>query len=362
MMSEWSGSKEMNASKVFWKESFVTLDSDIQLLIHNLNYTGFRIALVVDEHNYLIGTVSDGDIRRGLISGLTLSSPIIGIINKTPITVSNFVASNQVLDMMNRNKLQQIPIVDNSNCVVGLHNWYEIKSDFNRDVQVVIMAGGKGTRLHPKTLDTPKSMLLVNGKPILRHIIEKAKTDGFSEFIIAVNYLSQAIEDYFGNGDSLGVRINYLREETELGTAGALSLITPVPLQPVIVTNGDLITSIDFGKFLDFHLSLNSSATMAVAEHQTQNPYGVVEIRELEIVDYCEKPTTRVFVNAGIYVFNGDLLGSLSPGTPMDMPEFLKQVKLQNKKIMAYPLHESWMDIGNQSDLVKANDMNQAED
>jgi dTDP-glucose pyrophosphorylase/predicted transcriptional regulator len=342
------------ASKI-WHDYLISPDSEIEEVIHNLNSTGLRLSLVVTPEKKLIGTVSDGDIRRGLISGLNLRNSIDEIINRNPITCPPDTGLPQILEIMSENKVQQIPILNEEGYVIGLHNWYDIKSEFSHDNAIIIMAGGKGTRLFPVTENCPKSMLLVDGKPILRHIIENARMAGFKNIVIAVHHLSEIIENYFGDGESLGVKIEYLKERSPLGTAGALSLLNPKPTKPIIVTNGDLITSIDFAKLLDFHLSLDASATMAVTEYKTQNPYGVVELEGLNIVNYREKPTTKVYVNAGVYVLDAKLLDLIGPEIPTDMPELFEKIKNQGTKVVAFPLHESWHDIGNRQDLSRIN-------
>ena len=216
------------------------------------------------------------------------------------------------------------------------------------------MAGGKGSRLHPQTENCPKPLLPIAGKPILEHIIERAKIEGFSHFILAIYHLGHMIEEYFGNGDALGVRIEYLREESPLGTAGALSLLNPLPESAFVVTNGDVITDIRYGELLDFHNQHGATATMAVRVHEWQNPFGVVETQGLEIVGYEEKPVSRSHINAGVYVIEPSVIGLLTKFISCDMPTLFERIRANEKKVVAYPIHENWLDIGRPDEFLKA--------
>jgi NDP-sugar pyrophosphorylase family protein len=223
---------------------------------------------------------------------------------------------------------------------------------------MVIMAGGKGSRLHPQTENRPKPMLLVAGLPILEHIIKRAKSQGFNHFIIAVNYLGQVIEDYFKDGQKFGVKIEYLHEDAPLGTAGALSLLSDKPEKAFIVTNGDVITDINYSDFLDYHTVQNAAATVAVHTHEFQIPYGVLKINDLEVESYEEKPIVSSLINAGVYALEPDVLDLIREIKFRDMPEILEISRNLRKKVIVYPLHESWIDIGRPIDLENANKNN----
>jgi NDP-sugar pyrophosphorylase family protein len=220
---------------------------------------------------------------------------------------------------------------------------------------MVIMAGGKGTRLHPQTENCPKPLLPIAGKPILEHIIDRAKVQGFSHFILAIHYLGHMIEEYFGNGDAFGVKIGYLREESPLGTAGALSLLDPLPNVPFVVTNGDVLTDIHYGELLDFHVQHNARATMAVRVHEWQNPFGVVETRGVDIIGYEEKPLFHTHINAGVYVLEPSAISFISKSVPCDMPTLFDRIKEKDMRTIAYPIHERWLDVGRPDDLMTAN-------
>jgi dTDP-glucose pyrophosphorylase len=344
----------MSESSAVWARTILQIDSCIKQAIELLNETSLKIVLVVDEFDVFIGTITDGDIRRGLLNGLELTSSIDLIINKEALVVPIELGHREVIELMLASKIQQIPIVDEESHVIGLHLWDQIDVFSERNTTMVIMAGGKGTRLQPQTETCPKPLLPIAGKPILEHIIERAKSDGFSRFILSVHYLGHMIEEYFGNGEAFGVKVEYLREESPLGTAGALSLLHPLPSSPILVTNGDVLTDINYGELLDFHNQHSPAATMAVRVHEWQNPFGVVDTQGIEIIGYEEKPISRVHINAGIYVIEPEAMSLLKKGEPCDMPTLFERLRLQGEHVVAYPIHEPWLDIGRPVDLDEA--------
>ena len=336
-----------------WRKSIVPIGGTIEEVVNLLNEIGLKLVLITDESNMLIGTISDGDIRRGLLKGLDLNSPVTGIIRSNQIVVSPEINREIVLQIMTSNKIQQIPIVNDKNQVIGLHLWDEMNTPVIYSNIMVIMAGGNGTRLHPQTLNCPKPLLPIAGKPILEHIIERAKSQGFTNFVLAINYLGHMIEDYFGDGNKFGVKIQYLRENLPLGTAGALSLLDPKPDSSFIVTNGDVITDINYVELLNYHHQNSASATMAVRGYEWQNPFGVVETQGLEIIGFEEKPITRSNINAGVYALEPSALSLLGKSEPCDMPMLLKRLQEKSELVIAFPMHESWLDIGRLEDLNK---------
>lgn len=344
----------MNASEYFWPRAILPINSNIKQAVHILNEISLRIVLITDSTGVLVGTISDGDIRRGLLKGLNLDSPIESIIHHDALVVPPELSRDQVLQMMTANKIQQIPIVDENMHLIGLHLWDEISTQPARANIMVIMAGGKGTRLHPQTENCPKPMLQVAGKPILRHIIDRAKVEGFSHFILAIYYLGNMIEEYFGNGERFGVKIEYLREDAPLGTAGALSLLNPIPESAFVVSNGDVITDIRYGELLDFHQQHKAVATMAVRVHEWQNPFGVVQTQGVEITRYEEKPISRSNINAGVYVIEPSALSLLTKSVPCDMPTLFELLNVHGRRTVAYPIHERWLDVGRPDDLMTA--------
>lgn len=340
--------------EVSWRKATLPDTASIEQVIHNLNDVALKIVLVVNGAGMLEGTVSDGDIRRGLLKGLGLGSPIASIIHRNALVVPPDMDRTMVMQLMVANKIQQIPVVDADRHVVGLHLWDEITTPPTRPNLMIIMAGGMGTRLLPHTENCPKPMLRVAGKPMLEHIIDRAKQEGFSRFVLAIHYLGQMIEDHFGNGQRLGVQINYLREQSPLGTAGALALLYPRPEVPFVVTNGDVITDIHYGELLDFHIRHSATASMAVRVHEWQHPFGVVHTQGAEIVGFEEKPISRSHINAGVYALDPDALDVLSVDVRCDMPTLFERLQAKGKRTVAYPMHEPWLDVGRPDDLAAA--------
>lgn len=337
-----------------WQATLLPLGSTIQQAIYSLEISGLQIVLATTNGNKLAGTLTDGDIRRAFLRGLNLDSTIDEVINTKPLIVPPEMSRDVVLQLMQMNKLHQLPVVDGEGFVVGLHAWDSIVTPAALENWMVIMAGGKGTRLRPHTENCPKPMLEIGGKPMLEHIIERAKRDGFKHFLISLHYLGEMIEDYFGDGSSLGVNITYLREDTPLGTAGSLSLIAERPSLPFIVTNGDVMTDIHYNEFLDFHIRHSAQATMAVRQHEIQNQFGVVRTNGVEIEGFEEKPVYRSHVNAGIYVLSPSVLDNLESDEHCDMPTLFERIKKNDGRTIVYPMHEPWLDVGRPEDLHKA--------
>lgn len=338
-----------------WQRAILPLDSTIEQAIRSLNEVGVRIVLVVDESLQLEGTISDGDIRRGLLKGLHLTSPIAEVVHRNALVVPPDIGRDLVIKMMVANKIQQIPIVNEDRRIVGLHLWDEITTPSTVPNLMVIMAGGVGTRLRPHTEACPKPLLPVAGRPMLEHILERAKAEGFSRFIMAIHYLGHMIEAHFGDGERFGVEIGYLREDSPLGTAGALALLKPCPEIPFVVTNGDVITDIRYGDLLDFHNRHNAAATMAVRVHEWQHPFGVVHTKGFNIVSFEEKPIARTHINAGVYVISPGALDVLDEGARCDMPTLFARLQAREGRTVAYPMHEPWLDVGRPDDLLFAN-------
>jgi dTDP-glucose pyrophosphorylase len=345
----------MKQSEKLWQQAILPFESTIGQAIINLNQVAIKIILVVNKDGVLQGTISDGDIRRGLLKSLDMNSPISSIIYRNTLVVPPELGRDLVMQLMLANKIQQIPVVDQEHHIVGLHLWDEITSQPSRANIMVIMAGGMGARLRPYTEDCPKPLLPVAGKPMLEHIIERAKLEGFNHFILAIHYLGHMIEEYFGNGERLGVRIDYLREESPLGTAGALSLLDPIPGLPFVVTNGDVITDIQYGELLDFHIRHAAFATMAVRVHEWQHPFGVVQTQGVEIIGFEEKPIARSHINAGVYALDSAALSVLTANAHCDMPTLFERLQTKKQRTVAYPMHEPWLDVGMPDDLLAAN-------
>lgn len=337
-----------------WRCAMLPMTATIQEAISNLNEVAIQIVLVVNENDELEGTVSDGDIRRGLLKGVPLDGAITEILHRNPLVVPENVDRSVVLQLMTANKIHQIPIIGAKHAVMGLHLWDDIAVPIEHENLMIIMAGGVGSRLSPRTDGCPKPMLKVAGKPMLEHIIYRARQEGFRHILLAVHYLGHMIEDHFGDGSDFGVEITYLKEDAPLGTAGALSLLTPRPALPFVVTNGDVITEVRYGELLEFHQSQNAAATMAVRAHEWQHPFGVVDVKGVEIVGFKEKPVSRSNINAGIYAMDPSVLDRLTYGEECDIPKLFSRLRDEGQRTVAYPMHEPWLDLGRPEDLDQA--------
>jgi dTDP-glucose pyrophosphorylase len=335
-----------------WCKALLPADAPLRQAIRNLDETALQIVLVVSTSGTLLGTLTDGDIRRGLLRGLDLNSSIDSIIHREPLVVPPQLGRETVLQLMQANKIHQLPVVDNDRRVVGLHLWDELIVPGQRPNLVVIMAGGQGSRLRPHTENCPKPLLSVGGKPMLEHIIERAKGEGFQRFVLAIHYLGHMIEEYFGDGSRWCVKIDYLREQLPLGTAGAIGLLAPRPDAPFLVSNGDVLTDIRYSELLDFHCRHGAKATMAVRLHEWQHPFGVVRTKGVDIVGFDEKPIARSHINAGIYVLEPSALDALRVGDHCDMPMLFSRLQQQSARTIVYPMHEPWLDVGRPEDYV----------
>jgi dTDP-glucose pyrophosphorylase len=339
-----------------WRKTLLPAHATLQQAIRSLNETSLQIVLVTSPDGTLFGTLTDGDIRRGLLRGLDLNSSIDAIVQREPLVVPPEFTRDTVLQLMQANKIHQLPIVDESRRVMGLHLWSELMDSRQRTNLMVIMAGGQGTRLRPHTEHCPKSMLPVGGRPMLEHIIERAKAEGFQHFVVAVHYLGHMIEDYFGDGHRWQVHISYLREESPLGTAGAIGLLRPRPDAPFVVSNGDVLTDIRYGELLDFHCRHGAAATMAVRLHEWQHPFGVVRTKGVDIIGFEEKPIARTHINAGIYVLAPSAINVMNVSEHCDMPTLFERLQERAERTIVYPMHEPWLDVGRADDLKAAQD------
>lgn len=337
-----------------WEKALIPINSTIQQAITCLDNAAMQIVMVIDKRKELVGTITDGDIRRGLLSGLQLNSSIDKVVKKEAFVVPESMDTEIILKIMSANSIRQIPIINADRKVVGLHTWENLSIKSEIENPMVIMAGGKGTRLQPITENCPKPLLPVYGKPIMEHIIIRAISEGFSSFYVSVNYLSHMIENYFGDGEKWGVKINYICEDKPLGTAGALTFLRKHIKVPFLVTNGDVLTHMRYSEFLDFHINHHADATMAVRIHEWQNPFGVVNIEGLNIVGLEEKPIARSHINAGIYALDPAVFNHLKEEQNCDMTTLFERIRKSGNKTVAYPMHEPWIDIGRPDDFELA--------
>lgn len=315
-----------------------------------------QIALVVDKDEKLIGTLTDGDIRRGLLNDLSLNDTIETLIYKKPVVCNIKDTKEKILDMAVSKKIYQIPIVDDNGKLVGVEEVDELLRLKQKSNPVVLMVGGLGTRLRPLTENIPKPMLKVGNKPILETIITNFKKYGFVNFILCVSYKSEVIIDYFKDGLEFGVNIKYIHENKRMGTAGALSLIRDELKESFFVMNGDLLTNINFERMIEYHQSNKSKATIGVREYDFQIPYGVVNTDGIDVYSIDEKPIHNFFVSGGVYILNPQVLKFVPDDEFYDMPTLFENVIKNNMKSISFPIHEYWLDIGRIEEFEKAND------
>lgn len=314
-----------------------------------------KIALVVDEEGKLIGTLTDGDIRRGLLKGMELSDSIGSIYNNQPVSVSLSDPKEKIIELAIARKIYQIPVVDDEGRVIRLAEIDQLIRQEKHPNTVVLMAGGLGSRLRPLTDHTPKPMLPIGGKPILETVIRRFSKQGFTKFVIALNYKGEMIRQYFGNGSTLGVEIAYLDENQRMGTAGALGLLETAPNESFFVMNADILTLVNFESLMEFHIRNSADATMCIREYGMEVPYGVVRLNKDNIVSIEEKPIQQFYVNAGIYVLTPETLNLIPKGLPMDMTGLFEQAVDRGMTTLSFPIREFWMDIGKPEDYERAN-------
>lgn len=333
----------------------VSTEATIRETIQRIDASAMQIALVTDSSDKLLGTVTDGDIRRGILKGQSLDEKISSIMNSNPQVCLQGDDRESRLARMKLTGLHHMPIVDELGKLVGLETLEELLTPLERDNIVVLMAGGLGMRLRPLTDDCPKPMLKIGGRPILETILLNFIEYGFKRFYISVNYKSEIITDYFGDGSKWGVEIEYIHETNKLGTAGALSLLPQKPNKTFLIMNGDLLTKVNFGHLIEFHRNHHAKATMCVREYDFQVPYGVVRIDDHRIIGIDEKPVQTFFVNAGVYVLEPDVLDNIRVNVALDMPDLFQQLIKKNQETVVFPVREYWLDVGHLADYDRAN-------
>lgn len=338
-----------------WKKAIISPEAPIKEAILAIQNSGFQIALVADSDNRLIGTVTDGDVRRGLLKGYTMGHPAIEIANRDPKSAEESLPTQDLLAILNAHLLRQLPLVTFDGVLAGIVHVDSVKEQvLYPQNPVILMAGGFGKRLRPLTSNTPKPLLSVGDKPLLEAILDSFIQHGFRTFYISVNYLAQSIVDHFGDGSRWGIDITYLHEEEPLGTAGALKLLPQRPELPVIVMNGDLITRVNFRDLLRYHEETGAAGTMCVREYDMEVPFGVVDLEDNRILGIDEKPVHRFFVNAGIYVVSPDAFDLIPEQGRYDMTRLFTGIIGKGWGTSAFPIHEYWLDVGRLDDFERA--------
>lgn len=337
-----------------WKSVVLPTTTTLRDTIVAIDNSAMQIALIVDQGEHLLGTVTDGDIRRAILKGITLDDTVDTLMNPGPVIARADDSRDTILSIMQRHSIHHLPVVDQHNRLVGVEMLDDILMPTTRNNPVVLMAGGFGTRLRPLTNTCPKPLLKVGNKPILETILESCIEHGFRQFHLSVNYKAEMIEQYFGDGSRWGVDISYLREPERLGTAGALGMLKVNAPEPVLVMNGDILTKINFNQLLAFHSDHRAKATMCVREYEFQVPYGVAHIEKSRLTGIEEKPSHRCFINAGIYVLEPEILSMISNSEFLDMPSLFEMLISQNLETAAFPIREYWLDIGRMDDFERA--------
>lgn len=338
-----------------WRDILLRPDDSIHRAIEVIDRGAKRIALVVDRDGRLLGTVTDGDIRRGILRHLSLDAQVTEVMNPKPRTLPPNYSREQALQLLGKTQILQVPVVDERGVLVGLETLTDLLKRPRLENPVFLMAGGFGTRLRPLTDTCPKPMLPVGGKPLLEHILEDLIAHGFYRFYISVHYLREQIIDYFQDGSRWGVMIDYVHEDTPLGTAGCLSLLPKGMVQrPIIVVNGDIMTRVNYEALVQDHDRHTPAATVCTRQYDFQVPYGVIEHEGQRILSITEKPVHHFFVSAGIYVLSPQVVHAMEPGVRVDMPDLLKAQIAAGREVRMFPVHEYWLDIGRMNDFELA--------
>jgi dTDP-glucose pyrophosphorylase len=323
-------------------------DSTIKQSMDQLDLVKGLGLIVVDENKKLLGSLTDGDIRRALTGlDINIDSSIEKIYHRNPKYVLKGSTDSDKEKITENNIIKVVPIIENG-IVVDV---FTVDHEETKDISVVIMAGGLGSRLGEHTKNCPKPMLEVAGKPVLERILNNFTHVGFEKFFFSVNFMAEFIENHFKDGQKFNCNIQYLRETKRLGTAGSLSLLPKNVTGPIIVTNGDLLTLVDFRRLINFHKQHQSPITMCTRKYEFQVPFGVVNIDSGLAKGIDEKPTQSFNISAGVYVIDSKLLSYIPVDEYHDMPTFLENLIAKNNDVHCFPLVEQWIDIGKVDDL-----------
>ena len=334
-----------------WKSVILAENSLIIDAINILSNSGLLIVIIIDKADKLLATITDGDIRKGLAKGLMLNDKVHLVMNKNPKYIFQDTLFKDIKTLFIEDKYKAIPVIDENHKVVNCY-FHDYFFEMKENPPLLIMAGGFGKRLGKLTEKCPKPMLKINNKPILEHIINKAKEENFTNIFISTHYKSEIIENYFGNGKYFNVKITYIKEKKPLGTGGSFKFMSNF-VGPIVITNGDIISKIGYAKLLDFHNLNNAIATMAVIKNEIKNPFGVVKYNGIKLIDFEEKPTWITSINAGIYVVDSKVTNLIKKNETISMPLVFKKLKQKNKDVFIFHMHEEWIDIGSPEELKK---------
>lgn len=321
-----------------------------------LDKAGIGVLAVCDEQRKLLGIVTDGDIRRALMKKQPLDEPCLSIAGKHPLTATEGISLLEALHLMNHGKtflVHHLPIVDREGHLVDLLLRSDLQNVDTPSVRAVVMAGGFGTRLRPLTDDTPKPMLPLGDRPVMEHIIGQLKDAGISRVNVTTHYLSDKIKSHFGDGSDFGVSIGYVEEQSPLGTAGSLSMVEAGD-ETILVINGDIMTNVDFRTMAAFHREHAAEMTVGVRQYELKVPYGVLKCDDMVVTAIQEKPTIKLFVNAGIYLMEPHVHALIPHDVRYDMTDLMAHLIEAGKRVVSFPIIEYWMDIGHINDYEKA--------
>ena len=336
------------------KEYCVTPDASLLECMRSMDITGAGVALAVNNEFRLIGTISDGDIRKALLNGCPLDSLVSPHINRNCFYVLPSVSRTDVLDIMQARIFEQVPIVDEQGKVIGLHLLHEILGNVSRPNWAVVMAGGQGIRLRPLTENIPKPMIRVAGRPILERIVLHLVSHGIRRIFLSVNHLAQVIEHHFGDGSKYGAKIECLRETEPLGTGGAISLLPEIPEDPLLIMNGDLIADVHCDDMIDFHSQSDFHATMGVYSYLHRVPYGCVEIRNNRLAGLEEKPVLKRMVNAGVYVLSPQAVSAVPKNAYFPITALFEEALKKSLACGSFQIEKEWLDVGSPQQLCRA--------
>jgi dTDP-glucose pyrophosphorylase/CBS domain-containing protein len=318
------------------------------------------IALVVDQEGHLLGTVTDGDIRRAILAAFDLNSEVKDLLENrackpkpSPLTALVGTPEAELLLAMKKDSLRHMPLLDENEKLLDLVVLGDLVKGVDLPLQAVVMAGGYGNRLRPLTEALPKPMLPVGDKPLLELIVDQLRESGIRSVHVTTHYKGDVIERYFGDGRDHGVQMTYVDEYEPQGTAGALCRMAECR-EPLLVINGDVLTSVDFRAMMNFHEDHASDMTIAVKQHDIEVPYGVIETNGVEITGISEKPVIRQFVNAGIYLLNPGVCGLIPQGQRYDIPDLVRLLLQKHYRVVSFPVREYWQDIGRLEDYERA--------
>lgn len=337
-----------------WKLVKLSPSDSLLVAMKVIDLATFGIGLVVDEAEHLVGIAVDGDIRRAVLKGISLETPVEKIMNAKPVTAPPGQTRETYLDLMLATNIQQVPLVKPSGQVVGLELLKDLRSELVTGIKAVIMAGGLGSRLRPLTDSHPKPLLPVGNRPIMEHVLERLHGSGIREVVVSTHYKSEMIEEHFGDGSSCGLTIKYVKEENRFGTIGALRLMREQLKETFLVMNGDVLTTLDFSAIQQFHRNQDADMTVAVKKHSLYVPYGVVQVQNETVLGLEEKPTLSVFINAGIYLINPDMIDFIPEGQAFDATDLIGKLIKEGRHVAAFPVIEYWMDIGHPTDYEQA--------